>query len=103
MKFCAISAGTIRFTKSKVTISEGVGTYTAQVERVYGTKGTVTATLDTKSSTATYTSDYKPVTGNLVVTWSDGEDGTKNFPITIIDDTVGYQKLANTMIYYMLH
>jgi hypothetical protein len=59
---------------------------TIQVERSGGTAGAVSVAYAVAGGTATAGSDFQPVSG--VLTWADGEGGSKGFQLPIVDDAV---------------
>lgn len=67
-------------------MSEGVGIYLAQVERVNGKDGAVSCYASTSSGTARYKRDYLSTYNRA--TWADKETGVKTMGITIYDDKV---------------
>jgi CSLREA domain-containing protein len=79
------TAGAIQFTSSNYTIGEGGGMAQITVERTGGSDGAVSAEFNTSDGTAT-SADYTAV-NNYIVSYADGETGTKTINIAINDDT----------------
>jgi len=78
--------GTLQFVLTQVTVSEGIGVYKAQIERVNGADGAVSCNIGTSSQTATYKVDY--LSDGVYSYWADQETGIKNTSgITIYDDS----------------
>ncbi|HUP23199.1 MAG TPA: Calx-beta domain-containing protein [Thermoanaerobaculia bacterium] len=80
------SAGQVRFTSDRFTVSESGGVATVSVERVGGTAGAVEVTISTGGGTASPGVDYQPV--SQAVSWADGAGGTRSIEIPILDDQV---------------
>ena len=76
--------GTFRLTESAISRREGIGSISIGIERFSGTDGDVSVDYTTTDGTATAGSDYTQTSGT--VTFLDGEDGTQNITIPILDD-----------------
>jgi hypothetical protein len=76
--------GTIAFTETSYQVVESAGVATIQVQRSGGTTGAVSVAYAVAGGTATAGSDLESVSG--VLTWADGESGSKSFQIPILDD-----------------
>jgi len=78
-------AGILQFSSAIYTATEG-DNITISVTRTGGSHGAVSVQyLATGESTAIAGSDYANATGTLV--WANGENGTKSFTVSLIDDT----------------
>jgi hypothetical protein len=80
-------AGTVQFSQSSYTVTEGVGTATFGVTRTGGSNGAITAFCSTTvgPGTATAGADYTTVT-NQQLDWSNGDTGTKFCQVQILQD-----------------
>jgi len=78
--------GTLQFSSASYTVSENGGTATITVTRTGGTAGSVSVQYSTSNGTATAGLDYTTTSG--VLSWLDGENGSKTFTVPIIDDTL---------------
>lgn len=78
------SPGTIRFTNSASSVSEGAGNATIKVSRAGGDDGAASVTWTATAGTATAGSDFTAGSGTL--TWADGDDADKSFQIHIVND-----------------
>ncbi len=76
--------GTFRLTASTINRREGIGTISIGIERINGTDGDVSVDYATADGTATSGSDYTATSGT--VTFLDGESGSQNVTIPILDD-----------------
>jgi CSLREA domain-containing protein len=81
------NAGQIEFTTNSYTVNENDGNAIITVTRTGGSTGAISATFSTGDSTAQAGSDYTAVT-NYSVAYTDGETGTKQIMVPIIDDAV---------------
>jgi hypothetical protein len=79
-----LEPGTIMFAETSYLVGESSGVATIQIQRNGGTTGTVSVAYSVAGGTATAGSDVESVTG--VLTWADGESGSKSFQIPILDD-----------------
>ena len=79
-----LDPGTITFAETSYTVVERAGVATIQIERSGGTAGAVSVAYAVVGGTATAGSDLESVSG--VLTWADGESGSKSFQIPILDD-----------------
>ncbi len=77
-------AGVLQFASAGYTVQENDGTVTLTVTRSEGTQGAVSVTYTTEDVSAQADSDYTATTGTL--TWNAGEDGAKQFNISLLDD-----------------
>ncbi|HXU33155.1 MAG TPA: Calx-beta domain-containing protein, partial [Thermoanaerobaculia bacterium] len=80
------SAGSIAFGMATFSVAESGASATIPVVRSGGTNGAVSVAFATANGTATGGPDYAPING--VLTWANGESGTKNFQVGIVDDTL---------------
>jgi hypothetical protein len=82
-------AGTLQWTLSSYTTSEGVGTAFFAVSRTGGSSGSISATCSTTPGSATINTEYNPIplAGGAMV-WSTGDTTDKFCQITIVDDFV---------------
>ena len=76
--------GTITFAETSYHVVENAGVATIQIQRSGGTTGAVSVAYAVAGGTATAGSDVESVSG--VLTWADGESGSKSFQIPIHDD-----------------
>ncbi|HIQ22221.1 MAG TPA: hypothetical protein EYH34_13435 [Planctomycetes bacterium] len=83
-EYAAVSVGTLRFSQATYGVTEG-RVLQVTVERIGGTRGTVSVQYTTIDETAHAGSDYVPASGTL--TFADGET-TKTFSVTVLRDTV---------------
>jgi len=81
-----LEPGTITFAETSYEAVESAGAATIQVQRSGGTAGAVSVAYAVAGGTATAGSDVESVSG--VLTWADGETGSKSFQIPILDDQV---------------
>jgi hypothetical protein len=81
-----LDAGTLVFAETNAYVVESAGVATIAVQRGGGTVGAVSVAYAVAGGTATPGSDFESVSG--VLTWSDGESGSKSFQIPIVDDIV---------------
>jgi Protein of unknown function (DUF3500)/Calx-beta domain len=79
-----LEPGTITFAETRYEVFENAGVATIQIERGGGTTGAVSVAYAVAGGTATAGSDLESVSG--VLTWADGESGSKSFQIPIVDD-----------------
>ncbi len=82
-------AGTIRFTTTSAspTVGEGAASVTLTAERLNGSTGLVTATVNTANGSATSGTDYQSIS-NGTVSWSNGDTANKTVVIPIVGDTL---------------
>jgi hypothetical protein len=81
-------AGTLQFSASSYTITEGnsgSSAATITVTRTGGSAGAVGVSYATGNGTATAGSDYTATNG--VLSWADGDTGAKTFTVTVLGDT----------------
>ncbi|HEY0142199.1 MAG TPA: DUF3500 domain-containing protein [Thermoanaerobaculia bacterium] len=81
-----LDPGTITFAETSYFVVESAGVATIQIQRSGGTSGAVSVAYTVAGGTATAGSDLESVSG--VLTWADGESGSKSFQIPILDDQV---------------
>lgn len=79
-----VANGTLQFSASGYSVSEGAGTATITVTRTGGSDGAIGVTYATSDGTATAGSDYTATTGNL--SWAAGDAASKSFAVAITDD-----------------
>jgi hypothetical protein len=79
-----LEPGTIGFADTGYEAGEKAGVATIQVLRSGGTTGMVSVAYAVAGGTATMGSDVESVSG--VLSWADGESGSKSFQIPIVDD-----------------
>jgi len=79
-----IDTGTGTFELSEKTIAENIGEYTVNVNRIGSTVGSTSYEYQLTSDRATVGTDIMDASGQI--TWTDGENGTKQIVLTIIDD-----------------
>ncbi|MBE0611948.1 MAG: IPT/TIG domain-containing protein [Dehalococcoidia bacterium] len=77
--------GTVQFSQSNYTVTEGVGTATFAVTRTGGSNGGISAFCSTTAGTADANIDYIQVV-NQSLTWVNGETTTKFCQVQIIQD-----------------
>jgi hypothetical protein len=77
------SPGVLEFSATKYSTFEDAGSVTVMVSRVNGTSGPVSVAYATVNGTAVAGKDYSQTSGTLM--WSEGESGSKNIPVTILD------------------
>ena len=78
------SSGVLKYSQSSFNVHEDVGAATISVHRIQGTEGAVTVAYETQDGTAVAGEDYSEASG--VLEWADGEGGTKQFMVPIVDD-----------------
>lgn len=81
-----LDPGTITFAETSYHVAESAGVATIQIQRSSGTAGAVSVAYTVAGGTATAGSDLESVSG--VLTWTDGESGSKSFQIPILHDQV---------------
>ena len=77
-------AGTLLFSGSSYSANEDGGSETIFVTRAGGNSGTVSVDYATSNGTAHAGTNYTAASGTL--TWADGDDSTKSFTISVLDD-----------------
>ena len=82
----ALEPGTITFAETSYLVVESAGVATIQIQRSGGTTGAVSVEYRVDGGTATAGSDLESVSG--VVTWADGEGGSRSIQIPILNDQV---------------
>ncbi|HYP02564.1 MAG TPA: Calx-beta domain-containing protein, partial [Pyrinomonadaceae bacterium] len=80
------TAGSLQFDAHAYSVGEGQPTATITVTRTSGTSGEVSATITTGGGTASAGEDYTAV--SQVVTFAEGESGSKTVAIPIKDDAL---------------
>lgn len=81
-----LDPGTITFAETSYHVVESAGAATVQIQRSGGTAGAVSVAYAVAGGTANAGSDLESVSG--VLTWADGESGSKSFQIPILGDQV---------------
>jgi hypothetical protein len=79
-------AGAVAFSTATFTADEDQGSVTISVARSGGTAGAASVSYAASAATATAGTDFTATSG--VLSWADGEGGTKAFTVTVLDDTV---------------
>ncbi len=89
--------GTLNFVGTPYSVQRpgGTTTVTLQVQRFNGFKGAVGCSFHTTNGTAIAGVAYTAQTGTL--SWADGEGGTKNITITILNGGAGTQDFTVTI------
>jgi hypothetical protein len=82
----SLDPGTITFAETSYHVAESAGVATIQIQRGGGTVGAVSVAYAVAGGTATAGSDLQSVSG--VLTWADGESGSKSFQIPILPDQI---------------
>lgn len=85
--------GTVGFVQAAASVAETVTNHVIEVQRTGGVSGacSVTVTLDAANTTAEAGEDFTDVFGaGVVLTWADGEVGTKTIELPLQDDR-GYE------------
>lgn len=81
-----LEPGTITFAETSYFVIESAGVATIQIQRSGGTTGAVSVAYAVAGGTATAGSDLESVSG--VLTWADGDSGSKSFQVPILNDQV---------------
>ncbi|MEM9406363.1 MAG: PQQ-dependent sugar dehydrogenase [Acidobacteriota bacterium] len=76
--------GTVSLVPTTTTAIESDGPVAFLVQRTGGTGGAASVDYETRDQTATAGSDYVAASGTLE--WTDGDDSSREFEITLIDD-----------------
>ncbi|HYH06323.1 MAG TPA: DUF3500 domain-containing protein [Thermoanaerobaculia bacterium] len=79
-----LDPGTITFAEPSYFVVESAGVVTIDIQRNGGTTGAVSVAYAVAGGTATAGSDLESVSG--VLTWADGESGSKSFQMPILND-----------------
>lgn len=79
------SPGSVRFTSSTASASEGDADVTLTAERTGGSTGAISVAYATANGTATAGSDYQ--TSNGTLSWANGDSANKTIVIPIVADT----------------
>lgn len=79
------SPGTFKFAERGFQVIEGAGVARVTVERSGGQKGPVSVHYQTSDGSARAGEDYTAASG--VLSWADGERGSKTFEIPVTDDS----------------
>lgn len=79
------SGGTLQFSNSTYSVSEGTATLAITVSRTGGSAGAASVDVGVTGGTATSGSDYQLTPATL--SWADGQGGTRTFTVTITNDT----------------
>jgi hypothetical protein len=77
--------GMVQFSQADISVAESSSAVTVSVDRLGGSAGDASVNLSTSPGTATAGADYQ--TTVTQVNWADGEDGSRNVPITLFPDT----------------
>ncbi len=77
--------GQLQFGSSGYTVDENSSSATITVVRTGGSDESITVNYTTSNETAQSGTDYQSTMGTL--SWQDGESGTKNFTVRILDNT----------------
>ena len=80
----ALGPGSLQFTAAAQSVSESSGFVTVTVSRTLGINGAISVSYATAGGTATSGADFTPQSG--ILTWADGDGGTKSFTIPILAD-----------------
>ena len=80
-------SGTIQFSAANYPTNESAGTVTLEIERVGGSVGALTFTIQTHDGTATIVDDYAGIPSPLTLTFADGNTTTKTVTLPIKSDT----------------
>lgn len=82
----AYDRGTIQFSSATYSTNESGGTARLYVNRSGGSFGAASVDYRTVSGSAISGTDFSPASGTL--SWADGESGSRQFDVQIIDDTI---------------
>jgi hypothetical protein len=82
----AYDRGTIQFGSATYSTNESGGIARLYVNRSGGSFGSASVDYRTVSGSAITGSDFTPASGTL--SWSDGESGSRQFDVQIVDDTI---------------
>jgi choice-of-anchor B domain-containing protein len=74
------------FVTNTVTISENIGEYTVDVNRIGSSQGELSFNVELTANEAVIGSDVEPFTDQI--SWADGENETKQISLTIINDEI---------------
>ncbi len=77
-------AGLIELEVKEIEVPEDVGTVEVAVHRLGGSSGEVSVAVTAIAGSATAGSDY--VAADKVLTWTDGESGSRSFAVELVDD-----------------
>ena len=80
--------GTIQFADNDFTIDEDDGQLSLEIERVNGSDGPVSVELVTIEGTAIANEDFVPIASPQLVQFADGQSGTINVLLQILDDSI---------------
>jgi hypothetical protein len=80
------TTGSIRFTTSGATVSEGAGSVTLTAERINGSDGAASVKCATMSGSATSGADFSAVSQTL--SWTAGQSGARSITIPILEDAL---------------
>jgi hypothetical protein len=81
-----LDPGTIMFAEASYFVVESAGVATIEIQRNGGTAGAASVAYAVAGGTAVAGSDLTSVSG--VLTWADGESGSKSFQVPILNDQV---------------
>lgn len=79
-----IQPGTLQFDSASYVVDESVGIAVVNVIRSGGSEGAITVVCSSSNGTAVAGSDFSSPTDTL--SWSDGDNTSRTFQVTIIDD-----------------
>lgn len=80
-----VSPGTLQFVSTNFSVGESNCLVTLTVTRTSGVLGAVSVAFATTNGTAIAGADY--VSTNGILTWADGDTGSKTLSVAILDDT----------------
>lgn len=89
-----IERGVVQFSSDSYSVDEDAGTVSLPVERIGGSDGAISITVSTEDGTATSGSDYEQT--SRVLSWNDGDSGTRIFTVPIVQDTGADSDNADT-------
>jgi hypothetical protein len=79
-------AGSLQFSSSSYVVNEGTASITIDVTRTDGSFGVVWISYATSQESASATTDYTTKSG--VLTWANGDTGSKSFTVSILNDSM---------------
>lgn len=80
-----LTGGALKLSASSYSIGEGGGTFNVSVQRIGSTTGAASVMIATANGTAVAGSDY--VANSTTLNWANGDGATKNFAVSISQDT----------------
>ena len=81
-------SGTIQFAAADYTVSETDGTVVLELQRVGGSIGEITSTIQTIDGSATIVDDYNGIPTPLTLIWNDGNTTPKTVTLPIKTDVL---------------